>query len=393
MADRSNIEWCDSTFNPWVGCTKVSPACDHCYAEAMMSTRLGRVEWGAGKPRQRTSVANWRKPLQWNAKPFWQCSACNHRGEDKRGGAPEIRRPVLCPACGHNTLKLARRRVFCASLADVFDNDVDIDWRVDLLNLIYETPAIDWLLLTKRIGNVTRMLETAAHRARMHSRFGLAEWLFAWLGGTPPVNVWLGATICDQNEADRDIAKLLATHAAVRFLSIEPMLGPINCADIDEGGVGEETIPREYWTDVDDDDSPPALALNSLTGERWQRFGEWSEDGPRIDWIIVGGESGPHARPMHPDWVRSLRDQCDAAGVAFLFKQWGEHLPEFDRDRDDPDWRVCDEWARKPGRWINAAGGQGFHGDRVHYAHRVGKKATGRMLDGVEHNGFPRVTP
>jgi protein gp37 len=117
----------------------------------------------------------------------------------------------------------------------------------------------------------------------------------------------------------------------------------------------------------------------------WTRIGATA-----IDWVICGGESGPHARPMHPDWARSLRDECSAAGVPFLFKQWGEHDLSYDRDRDDPDYRRCAEMARRPGRWINLAGGHGFNGARVHYAHRVGKKAAGRQLDGREWNGFPR---
>ena len=111
-----------------------------------------------------------------------------------------------------------------------------------------------------------------------------------------------------------------------------------------------------------------------------------------LDWVVIGGESGTKARPMHPDWARSLRDQCAAAGVPFLFKQWGEHDLSYDRDRDDPDYRRCDHMDRLPGRWINLAGGHGFNGGRLHYAHRVGKKAAGRMLDGVQHDGYPRNT-
>ena len=127
MAENSKIEWTDHTFNPWMGCMKVGPGCDGCYAENLMDHRYGRVRWGAGEPRVRTSTANWRKPVQWN------------RDASGRDGD----RPF----------------VFCASLADVFDNEVDPLWRADLFALIDATPNLVWLLLTKRIGNVMKMVE------------------------------------------------------------------------------------------------------------------------------------------------------------------------------------------------------------------------------------------
>ena len=249
MAESTGIEWCDSTFNPWIGCTKVSPACDHCYAAVSTPARALGIEWGAGQPRQRTSPANWKLPLRWNGKPFWECTECRHRGEDLRGGGIE-RRPVLCPACGRNALKLARRRVFCASLADVFDNEVDPDWRRDLFELILRTPNLDWLLLTKRIGNVLGMLEQLKGMARYHEEWAQVS---RWLGGEPPANVWLGATICNQAEADRDIPKLLQVPAAVRFLSMEPLLGTVdlrlvNLATEDDGPLDD--ISDEPLTDA-----------------------------------------------------------------------------------------------------------------------------------------------
>src|SRR5690242_18927228 len=149
MAENSKIEWTDHTFNPWIGCQHVSPGCDHCYAETMMDHRYHRVEWGPHGKRVRTSETNWRKPVQW-AK----------RGRDSG----------------------ARARVFCASLADVFDNKVDRGWRVDLFNLIKETPELDWLLLTKRPENCEKMLPSD------------------WGNGYP--NVWLGTTAEDQQHYD-----------------------------------------------------------------------------------------------------------------------------------------------------------------------------------------------
>lgn len=274
MAERSNIEWCDATFNPWIGCTKVSPACDNCYAERDFDLRRHVVQWGAGQARKRTSYANWKLPRQWNAKPFYECSHCGWRGD---GSTPHI-------YCSNTHLKPARRRVFCASLADVFDNEVPVQWRRDLFDLIAATPNLDWLLLTKRIGNV-RSLYGEAYLDSAHPL---------------PPNVWLGATICNQAEADRDIPKLLATPAAVRFLSIEPMLGAIRLGS---------------WLQR----SPSAAFVAgkvTATMPDWTRIGSTS-----IDWVICGGESGPHARPMHPDWARNLRDQCAAAGVPFFMKQ------------------------------------------------------------------------
>lgn len=381
MADQSAIEWCDSTFNPWIGCTKVSPACDHCYAETLMDTRMGRAEWGAGKPRVRTSAANWRKPTQWNRADGVKLRAW----EGFKAQYPGLSDAELE---AHGFVKPQRRRVFCASLADVFDNEVDPQWRRDLFNLIARCPNLDFLLLTKRIGNVIGMVSEIADTPRAASAAGdlLAH---HWRNGNPPANVWLGATICNQDEADRDIPKLLAIPAAVRFVSIEPMLGPIQLDDLDGGGVDEETIPRDQWSAVDDDDSPPALGINALRGEQWQRFGDWSESCNRLDWVIAGGESGPHARPSHPDWFRSLRDQCAAAAVPFMFKQWGE----WGQGVVIPGVDLGEDLRRGTARLIRPNGEDpGSNGHRFDVVMRkYGKKIAGRRIDGREHNGFPVV--
>jgi protein gp37 len=181
MSENSKIEWTDHTFNPFIGCTKVSPGCDHCYAEHLMDTRMHKVVWGPHGQRVRTSPANWRTPIAWNAR----------HGEffAKHG---------------------RRQRVFCASLADVFDNAVPDAWRIDLFKLIADTRNLDWLILTKRIGNVRSYIQ----------RDGLAFDLIS------DGRVWLGATVVNQEEADRDIPKLLDTPARVKFLSMEPLLGP-----------------------------------------------------------------------------------------------------------------------------------------------------------------------
>lgn len=323
MAENSKIEWTHHTFNPWIGCQKVGPGCDHCYAEAMMDARLGRVEWGPHGARQRTSPANWRQPLKWD-----------------RDAA----------AAGE------RRRVFCASLADVFDNHPSIlpEWREDLWELIGRTPNLDWMLLTKRPGNIANMLPPD------------------WGDGYP--NVWLGCTVVNQDEADRDIPKLLAVPARVRFLSMEPLLGPVDLTR----WIGTQPYIPGASTHEDQD------------GHERQDIGGGILDG--LDLVIVGGESGPGARPMHPDWARSLRDQCQAAGVAFFFKQWGEWESSLDRDRDDPDWRAnysTNYVDRGKSKWLNLAGGSGFHGERFHVMRKVGKARAGRLLDGRTWDQLP----
>lgn len=288
MSENSKIEWTDHTFNPWEGCQKVGPGCDHCYAETRNARYAGgtAVNWGPGAPRRRTSVANWRKPLAWNAA---------HAEFFAQHGR--------------------RQRVFCASLADIFDNAVDPLWRREVFDLIRATPNLDWLLLTKRIG-ITQRLFDECHMDPPDGGSG-----YDW-----PANVWMGASIVNQEEADRDIPKLLLVPARVRFLSMEPLLGPVD-------------LRQAHF-------APVRL--------------------PRVDWVIVGGESGPGARPMHPAWARGLRDQCVAAGVPFLFKQWGEWAPIGER--------------------------RSILGCTLHDMERVGKKAAGRQLDGCQHDGYPEVS-
>ncbi|KVN82222.1 phage Gp37/Gp68 family protein [Burkholderia ubonensis] len=329
MAENSMIEWTDHTFSPWIGCTKVSPGCDHCYAEHLMDARLHKVVWGPRGERVRTSASTWRQPVRWNA-----------------------RHAEFFAAHGR------RQRVFCASLSDVFDNAVDPAWRRDLFALIASTPNLDWLLLTKRIGNVAEML-----RGIDVDRL--------------PDNAWLGATVVNQAEADRDIPKLLAVPARVRFLSMEPLLGRVRL----------DAIRSRDW----DED----LLVNVLTG-----YGITSprQEEPHrvmnetIDWVIVGGESGPGARPMHLDWARSLRDQCATAGVPFLFKQHGEWAPgsgDFGAGRFETaaiarDGRVAPGGYRVEDYPAGAASCDGWA-----MVHRVGKRAAGRHLDGLTHDEFP----
>jgi protein gp37 len=308
MAENTKIEWTDHTFNPWEGCQKVGPGCDNCYAETRNARYAGgqAINWGPGAPRRRTSASNWNKPLMWNK------NADAFMAEHGR-----------------------RQRVFCASLADVFDNAVDLSWREDLFQLIAATPNLDWLLLTKRIGNVPAMV--------------------AIIPGWMPPNVWLGATITNQTEAERDIPKLLELPARVRFLSMEPLLGPVNL------------VPYLYDIHLDN-------------GEK------------AIDWVIVGGESGSGARPMHPSWAQGLRDQCEAAGVPFLFKQWGEWGPAhahlgFAGAPPDP----AGESSIAGTEIVTGKYQDGRLHKELWPVVRAGKKANGRMLDGRTWDGFPQL--
>lgn len=247
MAETTAISWCDSTWSPWEGCTKVSLGCDHCYAASMNDWLRKGENWGPGAPRREYSAEHWAKPLKWNAR-----------------AAKDGTRPRVFP-----------------SVCDPFDNEVGKGRRQDFFRLIRATPNLTWLLLTKRIGNAERMIEEAICDMEIADDPTYVPW--------PWPNIWLGATVVNQEEADRDIDKLLEVPARVRFLSIEPMLAPINL---------------NAW----------------LLAEHGRRL---IGAQPGIGWVIVGGESGRGARPMHPNWARLLRNQCAAAGVPFFFKQWG----------------------------------------------------------------------
>lgn len=342
MGETTKIEWADATFNPWIGCTRVSPGCANCYAEALMDKRWGKVKWGKGQPRQRTSDANWRQPLAWNRK-------------------------------AEKAAKIAR--VFCASLADWLDPEVDPGWVADLLSLIARTPALTWMLLTKRPQLWRERLDAVMDLspASLVDAQGYLRITRAWLDGLPPANVWLGTTVEDQQRADERIPALLAIPARVRFLSCEPLLGPVDLV-VGKAGRGDD--------------------IDALTGSVTRYHGYKPRDGsecginvetachadaPRIHWIITGGESGTGARPSHPEWFRSLRDQAQATGVAFHFKQWGEWQPAADID-------ICNPIMATPvtsERYHALAGGGGML--------RVGKGAAGRELDGRTWDELPRA--
>lgn len=353
MAVNSSIEWCDSTFNPWIGCTRVSPACDDCYAARSTPARTLGVAWGAGQERRRTGAANWKQPGQ------WQRQAAEFQAEHGR-----------------------RRRVFCASLADWLDNEAPVEWLVDLLQLIHDTPDLDWLLLSKRIGNwSSRISEAMGYLdSQGPAATTLRRWLCQWLDGdAAPRNAWLGITVANQAEADRDVPKLMDAPTVVRFLSIEPMLGAID--------IRKFVWPVHPWWPAKFNSLEEAVAAGAAVTYKRQALvsSAWAKS--MVKWVICGGESGHKARPMHPDWARGLRDQCAAAGVPFLFKQWGEWLPA-SADQSDPG---LPDVPNSRLAWSDGSKWDCHDGQRagVDLVARVGKKFAGRQLDGRTHDGFP----
>jgi protein gp37 len=280
MGKNSSIEWTDHTFNPWWGCAKVSPGCENCYAEAW-SKRVGEKIWGAKTERRFFSEKHWKEPLKWNAD-----------AESEK----------------------VRRRVFCASMADVFESRIELDeWRSKLWVLIDSTPWLDWLLLTKRPQNVLKRV----------------PWTNDW-----PTNVWIGTTVEDQVRANERLPVLLQLPARRRFLSCEPLLGPVDLT---------------AWTSL----RPKKLYS--------------------IDWVIAGGESGANARAMLPGWARQLRDQCQKSGIPFHFKQWGHWTPVSAPTKGKPTIRKF---------WDEVIGVEIF-------MEAKGKKIAGRRLDGTTWDELP----
>jgi protein gp37 len=228
MGKNSKIEWTHHTFNPWWGCVKISHACTFCYADTW-ARRVGMDLWGPKAPRRFFSDTHWRQPVMW----------------DKEA-----------------KISRQRLRVFCASMADVFEDRRDLDGaRTRLWKLIEDTPNLDWLLLTKRPENIKDL----------------------GVSGVWPHNVWLGTTVEDQKTAEERVPHLVAQDARFRFISAEPLLGPVD--------------------------------LTKWLGES-------------LHWVIAGGESGGKARIVSPTWIRSLREQCRNGKAGFHFKQWGEWAPE-----------------------------------------------------------------
>lgn len=347
MAENSHISWTDHTFNPWIGCTKVSAGCAHCYADRDNEYyKWNPAGWGPKAPRKRTSAANWKKSLIWDRDRWLECPGCGWRGSYKAIPVA-LDGSFMCPTCKRMDLQPARQRIFCASLSDVFDDhpSIDAQWREDLWSLIEATPNLDWLLLTKRPEHVERFIPDR------WTSYGYWD-LHHFLPNTPPLprNIWLGITAEDQDNFDARWPILAGLAArlcpSVLFVSAEPLLGSLDVSG---------------WIDeVDEHDEDDHVYV------------------PGIDWVIAGGESGPPARPTHPDWVRSLRQQCACAEVPFHFKQWGEWIARNQWVLSGRDLGDVPEKA-----YVNA---KPIAGDQVY---RVGRQLAGRLLDGKLHAAFP----
>lgn len=343
--DNTKIEWCDATWNPLYGCTRVSEGCRNCYAEGLAARFHKPGQWGEGLTRDgrwtgkvTLAGAKLMQPLRW-----WK-----------------------------------PRRIFVNSLSDLFHPNVPDEWIDRVFAVMALCPQHTFIVLTKRPARMRAYLTADGgfgrwgyieHEAKRIAREDLqmkmgdlAGKTLAHFGGSNLPNVWLGVSISTQADAENFVPDLLATPAAVRIVSAEPLLGLADLTRIKTAIGGN------------------AAEIDALTGDVWYpgNCGESSQtfraDLPRIDGVIVGGESGPHARPMHPDWARSLRDQCAAAGVPFFFKQWGEWGHGFD---------CVQETRITPDRLLK------YFPDLDRTFARVGKTAAGRHIDGKIHDDLP----
>jgi protein gp37 len=348
--NNTSIEWTDMTWNPVTGCTKVSPACQNCYAE----TIANRFKGGKAFP----------------------------NGFEVTLHPERLEQPL-------RTRKPSR--IFVVSMGDLFHEDVPVEFVDRVFGVMAAAYWQTFQVLTKRPD---RLLEWAVERFQYHQHGGGIGWegragrvwehAGKWtdpkqdkwwteegeqinFGAWPLPNVWVGVTAENQEQADKRIPLLLQVPAAVRFVSVEPMLGPVDLSMY---------LPGEGFPVTDPYlDAPDGAQLG-----RYRRgIHTWEPVLPGLDWVICGGESGPKARPMHPDWARSLRDQCQAAGVPFFFKQWGEWKPRMQmRGREESDL---------PNRvYVNA---KPIDGDQTY---RVGRKAAGDLLDGVSWKRLPEAS-
>jgi protein gp37 len=332
MSSTTSIEWTDATWNPVTGCNEVSPGCDHCYAKTFAE--------------------------RWRGTPGHYFE----RGFDVQLREDKLRLPLRWRK---------PRRIFVNSMSDLFHDGVSDDYIAWVFAVMAVAPQHTFQLLTKRHGRMRSLLNSAAFRPAVARAAGqLCENGDAMqdqvlFGQWPLPNVWLGVSVENQQWADIRIPALLDTPAAVRWLSCEPLLGPV---DLDGPIVNGHRPRLTYWLTGrpgwgPEETTPAGLTVQGLT------------TGPRIDWVVCGGESGRGARPMHPDWARALRDQCTAAGVPFLFKQWGAWTPT--------GYQVI---GATPGRLL--VGAPDERGFREEIA-RVSKKDAGRELDSRTWDQYP----
>lgn len=327
MADGTNIEWTDATWNPVTGCTVVSAGCTNCYAMKLAGTRLKHTASREGLT------------IDTKAGPVWNGTV--RLNEEWLDQPLRWKRPRTIFVCAHG---------------DLFHESVPDAWIDRVFAVMALSPQHRFQVLTKRADRMRSYIAAKQRNAPEWVSLGDGSKTVLPYEGGYPANVWLGVSVENQAAADERIPNLLATPAAVRFLSCEPLLGPVYLRNF--------LRPFSAWREEDQHSWP-------------------IEHEGAIDWVIVGGENGP--RPMHPDWARALRDQCASAGVPFFFKQWGEFAPE----------GLCGE------KWIIGADGTHHatptpNGIAHHpprggsaFVYRVGKRRAGRLLDGVQHDGMP----
>jgi protein gp37 len=328
MAANTKIEWADDTWNVINGCTVVSPGCTNCYAMRLAGTRMKNSPSRRGLTKEVNGNPVWTGDVRFNERAY--------------------REPLSRPD--------QPRRIFVCAHGDLFHEAVPDEWIDRVFAMMALCPQHVFQVLTKRPDRMRRYITTPgrhtgilmAMTAILKTGIIFRAEVHKW----PLPNVWLGTSVEDQKRACERVPLLLATPAAVRWISAEPLLGPVDLTRV-------STLMFRG-----------AEVLNALTGRLEGMFGDHCGTRlPALDWIVVGGESGPGARRMSPKWAQSLRDQCEAAGVAFLFKQWGDWMPLGPRDQiQDGDVRIDGETG---------------------VMRRVGKKAAGRLLDARQHDGYP----
>jgi len=342
----TKIEWAEEVWNPVTGCTKISPGCQNCYAERMSKRLAGRCGYPADEPFKVTlHPEKLEDPLKWK-KP---------------------------------------KRIFVCSMSDLFHEDVPDEFIFEVFNTMSNAQCFfghKFMVLTKRperMKQIIQMIENDIAEQRIPEVMPDGSRNIKLTFSFPLQNIWLGVTAENQEQANKRIPILLQIPAVVRFVSVEPMLGPVDLS--------------EWMNECDsercglEDDPFAAFLLN-------EAIANGMGDAIRpIDWVICGGESGPGARPMYPDWARGLRDQCVSAGVPFFFKQFGEWMQVGECSYNVLDDAKYYNKARyKPNfQILNIEGGQGFHGRGSIYMQRVGKNNAGRLLDGKEWSEFPEV--
>ncbi|WP_031517721.1 DUF5131 family protein [Desulfofalx alkaliphila] len=315
---KTKIEWADAVWNPVTGCTPISPGCENCYAKRMAQRLRGRCGYPADEPfRVTMHLKRFIEPLRWK-KP---------------------------------------RRVFVCSMGDLFHENVPDNIIYNIFAVMADTPQHTYMVLTKRPGRMKDILcrPNAANEIWRNTTYSDDPGCHKYW---PLPNVWLGVTAENQEQADKRIPILLQIPATVRFVSVEPMLGPVDLS---------KYLTCQFYAGEEMEWRKGTIVPEGYPKLRAARIRS------RIDWVICGGESGPLARPMHPDWVRSLRDQCVASGVPFFFKQWGEWAPVHELR--------CNEPGIKNKLWYN------FDPDTS--VCKIGKKKAGRLLDSREWDEFP----